>query len=121
MLATDRLQRMFYRQFAPIYEDGTLEAWASSPFRDPDTGVFPFAMVGMAPIKVQRDQCTEAQRMADGYAPTDVRFLVLQYGVNIIPNTDSRVVYRGENYRVMSVDQDPARAYWDFRARLVIE
>lgn len=118
MLGTDYLQNLFGSVLSTIYEDASLETWAKSSTRVPVKGTFPYARTAQESCKVQRDACTEAQRGQDGYAAGDVRFMVLQSGVGMQLNTDSRIVYRGQTYLVMAVDQDPARVYWDCRARL---
>ena len=119
MLSTDRIQSIFGSVLLNIYEDGTLQSVTQNPVRDPNTGTFPSVLGTPEACKLQRDKCTNRQREEVGYSSEDVRFLILQSGLVVTPNTDSRVSYRGFNYRVMSVDQDPARAYWDIRAREV--
>lgn len=118
MLSTDRIQSMFGRILTSMYEPAQLETWGRSSVRDTQTGEFPYTMQSSTSVRVQRDTCTEQQRAADGYTSSDVRFLVLQSGVSVVLDSDSRLVYRGETYRVFTpIDQDPARAYWDARCR----
>lgn len=118
MLVSDRIQALFGAALHGIYEPAVLETWALSGTRDPATGTFSQTKSGEHDVRAQRDVCTEAQRGQDGYSAEDVRFLILQSGVSAQPNSDSRIIYRGGPYLVMSVDQDPARSYWDCRARL---
>lgn len=118
LLDGDDLQAFLGSALAGLYEDGTAEFWGFSTTRNVSTGTFPMTKSGEEACKVQRDACTEAQKREDGYTATDVRLLVLQYGLSGEITADCRVVYRGDTYRVMSVDQDPARSYWDCRARL---
>ena len=145
MLATDRIAGIMRRALGPLYEDAILQAYTQDDTRDPARGTFLWIFAASVSVKVQRDDCTEAQRGQDGYTAKDVRFLVLQHGVAeaiiategggqvltedgglllvensaVHPNTDYRVIYRNAEYRVMSVSEDPARSYWDFRARLM--
>lgn len=119
LLAGDAIQSLFGSVLGSVlYENARLESWAKSSVRDPATGTFPYALSAQADCKVQMDACTEAQRGQDGYAVGDVRFMVLQSDLPTQVNTDSRIAYRGQTYLVMSVEQDPARVYWDCRARL---
>lgn len=118
MLSTNRIQSMFGRILAKIYEPAQLETWARSNVRDAQTGEFPYTMQSSAPVRVQKDACTEQQRAAEGYTTKDVRFLVLQSGMSAVLDSDSRIVYRGVTYRVFTpIDEDPARVYWDARCR----
>lgn len=119
MLSTNRIQALFGGVLGRIYEGATLEIWGRSTVRDPETGTFPDVRHSVHPVKVQRDACTEAQREQQGYSAEDVRLMVLQSGLTAVPDTDSRIRYRNGEYRVMSVEEDPARVYWDCRARLV--
>lgn len=122
MLSGDDIQELFGEVLGDIYEDATLEIWGRSETRDPVTGTFPPVLLSEHQVKVQRDECTEAQRQADGYTVGDVRFLILQHGVEAQPDSDCRVLYRGDRYRLFApIAQDPARVYWDARARLMPE
>lgn len=115
LLTTDHIQATVYHALKGIYGDGVLQSWASQ--RDPVTLLQVKSLVAAADCKVQKDRCTEAQRLEIGYSALDVRFLVLQYGIPFEVNDDSRLIYYGESYHILSVGQDPARAYWDLRAR----
>lgn len=118
LLSGNALQSLFGGVLAGIYEDAVLEIWGESSTRDPATGIFPFSKLSEQSVKVQRDACTEAQRQAEGYTVNDLRFMILQNGVPVAPNSDSRLRYRGATYRLFApIDQDPARVYWDARSR----
>ena len=67
-------------------------------------------------IKVQFDRVTQRMAAADGYAVGDQRILVLAEGVAPFA-TDAEIATGGETWRVVSVEQDPARAYYEVRAR----
>lgn len=119
MLGTDRMQALFGSVLGRIYEDAVLEVWTMGTTRGAD-GTFPYTKASEAAIKVQRDACTESQVQADDYTASDVRFLILQSGVATAPDSDCRVRYRSETYRLFApITQDPARVYWDARARKV--
>lgn len=111
------IQRMAGSVLSTLYEDAVLEIWEMGTERDPATGTFPVIKKSEHRVKVQRDECTEAQRADPGYVAQDVRFLVLQHCLCARPDTDSRIRYRGATYRVMDVAEDPARVYFDARAR----
>lgn len=119
MLSTARLQRGIGRVLARMYEPAVLEIWETSQTRNTTTGTFPRVKVRDVRVRVQRDACSEAQQRQADYTAGDVRFLILQTGVRDAPNTDCELVYRGERYMLCApIEQDPARVYWDARARL---
>lgn len=120
MLSTDRIQGILGRALSAIYETAVLQVWRRSTTRDPETGEFPYAMVSQHQVRVQRDACSVSQTASPGYEVSDVRFLVLQTSAPFAPTSDCRIVYRGETYEVQPpIDQDPARVYWDVRARRI--
>lgn len=118
MLSSDDVQDMFSSVLDGMYENGEMSVVSVSPSRDPETGEFPRTEV-WHPVKMQRDVCTQNQRVQPGYSPKDVRLIVLQSRQTASPNTDSSLRYRGETFVVMDVDSDPFRVYWDLRARRV--
>lgn len=119
MLSTGRIQSMLGRALGGLYESAVLEVWATSTVRDATTGTFPMEKVRDVRVRVQRDTCSEAQQRQADYTVGDVRFLILQRGVSVEPTTDCELVYRGQRYMLCApIEQDPARVYWDARARL---
>lgn len=72
-------------------------------------------------VKVQIEAATDAMREAEGYASTDVRFLMLAHGVDK-PNSDCQLEQGGMLYGIRTpVGRDPAGAYWDIHARVIGE
>lgn len=124
ILSGSHIQALFGATLGGLYEEATVSIYMRSTTRDPATGTFPLVHQGDYPAKVQRDECSYAQRQEDGYAHGDKRLLILQSGfAGTLPDQrgEARVIYRGETHRVQSINEDPARAYWDCRVRLVQE
>lgn len=124
ILSGDHIQALFGATLAGLYEDASVSIYHRSTVRDPATGTFPLVHQGDYPAKAQRDECSYAQRQEDGYAHGDKRMLVLQHGFGATfpdQSGEARILYRGEAHRVQSIEEDPARAYWDCRVRLVQE
>lgn len=129
LLSGDDIKDLFGDVFGDVYEDAVLQIWETSTVRNPETGTFSLVNTGQVDVKVQRDECTETQRGASNhsnvaqrgsyeYTTMDVRFLILQSGVSVVPTSDCRLVYRGATYMLFDpIEQDPFRVYWDTRAR----
>jgi hypothetical protein len=63
------------------------------------------------PCKVQRDAVTQAQKLEEGYAASDVRLIVL----SAIDNNCLVTCY-GVTYQIgPTVTRDPANSYWEAR------
>jgi len=116
---TTALQATVYNALSPLYSDAVIELWR--PERDPDSNTMGKVFDTEADCKVQKDSCSQAQRREVGYSVTDVRFLILQYGLALAINDDSRLRFGGETYSIMSVSEDPPRSYWDVRARVMLD
>jgi hypothetical protein len=127
----------FYSAFADIYTDAILIRVTRS---DDGTGSLSETETAQA-IKVQRDDLTEAQRVAAGYGDRDVRILVLRQGVGEMDNNCKIMLYGlplddlgiphsndvyfdtdigydpigNTTYRVSQCRSDPAGAYWELR------
>jgi hypothetical protein len=68
-----------------------------------------------APIKVQVDSITAAERNA-GVPDQTMRLLVLQGGISPAPTLDDEVTAAGVRYRIMApIVSDPANIGWDLR------
>jgi hypothetical protein len=67
-------------------------------------------------IKVQIDQATQAMRLADGFADTDQRMLVLAHGEAAI-STDCEIASGSNRWMVESVSTDPCGSYYELRIR----
>jgi len=115
---TTHIQATVYSALSPLYSDATIELWKSE--RNPDSNTMGKVFDYEAACKVQKDACTQAQRREVGYSATDVRFLILQYGLALEINDDSRLVFKDETYSIQSVSEDPPRSYWDVRARIML-
>lgn len=115
MLSSDDVQDLFGDVLGDLYEDAVLVTYTRSATRDA-TGGFPKIPTN-TDVKAQRDVCTQRQMSLELYSAKDVRLMVLQSGISVVPNTDSEIEYRSERYTVMDVDQDPFRVYWDLLAR----
>lgn len=100
----------FYAAFADIYSDAVL---TRVTLADDGTGSLTPSSVDQA-IKAQRDDLSEAQRVAAGYSDRDVRILVLRQGVGEMDN-NCRIALYGVTYEVSQCRSDPAGAYWECR------
>lgn len=118
MMSLDDVQRLFGTVLGTIYMDASLVVFSRSGVRDPVSGEFPKQPVPND-VKVQKDECTNRQMSEAGYSAKDVRFMVLQSGVGVVPDTDAELHVKGTRYMVMSVSEDPYRVYWDLRCREV--
>lgn len=105
------IQTLFGSVFGALYLDGTLTRVTLV-----DDGFGGLTQNSAdEPIKVQRDACTEQQRLEQGYSASDVRLLILQSGVDVF-DTNCRVTVLGETYQLGPViTQDPARSYFEAR------
>lgn len=105
------IQSLFGSVFGAIYLDGTITRVTLA-----DDGFGGLTeVVETASCKVQRDACTENQRLEQGYSASDVRLLILQDGQAAI-DTNCRVTVLGVEYQLGPViTQDPARSYWECR------
>lgn len=105
------IQSLFGSVFGAIYLDGTI---TRVTFADDGFGGLT-ETAASEPCKVQRDACTENQRLEQGYAASDVRLLILQADQDAI-DTNCRVTVLGVEYQLGPViTQDPARSYFEAR------
>lgn len=105
------IQSLFGQVFGGIYLDGTITR--VTLVDDGFGGLTENSAT--EPCKVQRDACTENQRLEQGYSPSDVRLLILQSGVDLI-DTNDRVTVLGIEYALGPIiTQDPARSYFECR------
>ena len=105
------IQSLFGDVFGTIYLDGTI---TRVTLVDDGFGGLTETTTTTA-AKIQRDACTENQRLEQGYSASDVRLLILQSGVDQI-NTNDRVTVLGVEYQLGPViTQDPARSYYECR------
>lgn len=117
MLTNGDIRDLFGDVLGGIYTPGTLVTYVRSGTRD-QNGEFPKTPTSTS-VLAQRDRCTQKQMTQAGYSGKDVRLMVLQSGVAVVPDTDSEVLFLSERFAVMDVDQDPCGVYWDLRARLL--
>ncbi len=108
LLDTDDIQQLFGDVLSDIYGDGQLIT--VTMVRGP--GGVQVPQETSVPCKVQVDRCDEAMRQSAGYTAEDVKLLVLQAGIAIVPDSDSIVVARGQRWKAKSVRSDPASSYW---------
>ena len=105
------IQSLFGSVFGALYLDGYIARVTLS-----DDGFGGLTETSAeTPCKVQRDACTENQRLEQGYSASDVRLLILQSGIDPI-DTNCRVTVLGVTYQLGPViTQDPARSYYEAR------
>lgn len=98
---------IFRGVFGDIFVDGITTRVALT---DDGTGGWAKTMASL-PCKVQRDAVTQAQKLEDGYAASDVRLIVLSEIDN-----NCQVSCYGVNYQIgPTVTSDPANSYWEAR------
>lgn len=108
-------QTLFAEVFGPEMHDGFLHVVRSVPDGE---GGYASTTIDTR-VKGMVEAYSEGYRTRAGIPDTDVKVTVLQAGVRSAPNVDSEVTMRGRRYRVMAVDQDPARVGWIMRGRPV--
>lgn len=109
------LAGVFSAAFSGLYVDATL--YRPNTFTDDGKGGGTGG--GFLPgeaIKAQVDAATQAMRISGGFVETDRRILVLAKGVAAI-TTDCELFVSGKRWLVVSVDSDPAGAYYDLHVR----
>jgi len=105
------------RIFTPIYLPGTVYTNLTVYDRYGE----PSAVTNATPCRIQIDAMTEAMRSAEGAADQDRRAIVLADD-GIAFDTDAELSadggpYAGSRWIVMSIDRDPAGAYFQCRVR----
>ena len=63
------------------------------------------------------EQYSEFYRASLGIPETDSKIIMLQNGVDAEPTIRDQVTIRGTRWAIVSIDQDPAQASWNFQAR----
>lgn len=104
---------LFGAALAGTYEDAVLRRRASPSYST--GGRLSADAPADFPCKAQMQQMTERMRMAAGYTDTDQRIFILASTLATVPTTDDEIELLGQRWGIASVDQDPARAYWDLR------
>lgn len=112
-LLDGELAGVFAAAFGPIYLDGSL--YRSTLTHD-GAGGGTEAFAGPEDVKAQVDATTQAMRDAPGYIDTDQRIIVLAAGIDPI-TTDDEIEVDGVRWQIASVNQDPAKAYYELRGR----
>jgi hypothetical protein len=106
---------LFGAALAGLYEDAVLHRRASPSYDD--GGAITAGSPTTFACKAQAQAVTERMRAADGYADTDQRIFILASSLATEPTTEDELTLRGVRWGIASVDQDPARTYWDIRGR----
>lgn len=109
------LRAVFGGAFGPLFLDGTLHA--ATTVSDGEGG-FVRSFVDH-PVKGMVDTYSDEFRARTGVPDTDVRLIVLQFGVTVVPDTDAQITLRGTRYAIQAIEQDPAQAAWTMRGRPV--
>jgi hypothetical protein len=109
----DAIPEELHAELAEHFRDGTLHVLTLTS--DGEGGYTQAATDH--PIKGIVESYSDEYRLRTGVPDTDVRIIVLQYGVGAEPTSDSEITIEGRRYRVVSDEQDPAHATWTIRAR----
>lgn len=106
---------LFGAALAGVYEDATLHRRASTAYGD--GGAITTGSATTFTCKAQIQAMTERMRAADGYADSDQRIFILASSLSVMPTSDDEITLAGVRWGIASVDQDPARSYWEVRGR----
>lgn len=114
-LLDGELAGVFAAAFGPIYLDASL--YRANGGADDGAGGGPGnGFAAPETVKAQVDATTQAMRAAEGFVDTDQRIIVLASGVDPI-TTDDEIEVSGTRWKIASVTQDPAQAYYEMRGR----
>lgn len=106
------IRSLFGSVFSTIYDDGTMTTIAMTD--DGQGGIVKTPTTQAC--KVQRDDLTEIQRLELGYAPSDVRLLVLRQGLSAPVTTGDTITVYSQTYTVgPAVSTDPGNSHWVIR------
>lgn len=104
---------LFGTAFGSFYLAGTI---STVTYTDDGSGSLTRVTASAVACKVQRDACTERQKLEDGYTAKDVRLIVLQSGAGATPQPGDRLTVAGTTYTLgPTITQDPAASYWECR------
>ena len=107
------LQAVFGSVFGPLLLDGTMITNALTP-----DGYGGFSEAGTSEaVKLMVEEYSEFTRAQGNIPDTDVKLIVLQYGVDSTPTLDSEITARGVTYSIQKVGQAPAQAAWVLQGR----
>lgn len=110
------LKEVFGSVFAPLLLDATITKVTLTP--DGEGGMSESTETASAKGMVEKYSALERQR--DGIPMTDVKLIVLQKDVALIPDLDSKITIRGQLYSIHAKDEDPAQAAWTLQGRPII-
>lgn len=111
------IRAVFGAAFGAFYLPGQLVTAQTEPVYGPDGEITGYSGADPVPCKVQIDAVTYAMQQADGYADGDVRIIVLAAGLAAPITIDHRIIARGQEWLVASVEQDAAASHWVCRGR----
>lgn len=103
---------IFAQAFSGFYLDATLHRAGEITYTN---GVITGNGSTDIPAKAQIDAATYAMVNSDGYVDGDMRILILNPGVPV--TTDDEITVAGTRWKIQSVTQDPAIAYYECRGR----
>lgn len=103
---------LFGQVFGAFYLDATLHRAGEITYTD---GVITGTGATDVPAKAQVDAATYAMVNSDGYVDGDMRIMILNPGVPV--TTDDEITVAGTRWKIQSVTQDPAVAYYECRGR----
>lgn len=103
---------LFGSVFSAFYLDATLHRAGEIVYTG---GVITGTGSVDVPAKAQIDAATYAMVNSDGYVDGDMRIMILNPGVAV--TTDDEITVGGTRWKIQSVTQDPAIAYYECRGR----
>jgi hypothetical protein len=106
---------LFGAALAGVYEDATLHRRASPSYGG--GGAITTSSPTTFACKAQIQAMSERMRAAEGYADSDQRIFILASSLAVMPTSDDEITLGGTRWGIASVDQDPARSYWEVRGR----
>lgn len=113
-LLDGEIAELFGDVFGGIYLDGTLIRMTRA--EDPASAGNIIQAPSSQSCKVQRDDCTERQKLEQGYSARDVRLLVLAASIDGMVTNGDRIELGDDTWTIgPTVMRDPAGSYFECR------
>lgn len=102
------MQALFGEVFGAEFLDATLKTIVSQY----DTGGDITEVPTNTSIKLQKSSFSAQEMTKYGVTRENVKFVVLQHGIDAMPDTDARIVFQEEEYSCSKLDEDTAAVSW---------
>lgn len=111
------LQEVFGSVFAPLLLDAVI---TKVTLTDDGSGGFTEA-TETAVCKGMVESYSAYTRARANIPSTDVKLIILQKDVALMPDLDSKITIRDQLYSIQAIDEDPAQAAWTIQGRPIHE